>query len=349
MEEKISQIFHNCKMDCILFTNAKEIFYLTGAKFDGFWILFVKDKIYTICSKMIENQIKEFFCNQNIHICIGTSFTKTVAKTLKFNGIENLLIDPKYMNAKDFISMSEELNNEGIKITKKIGILDQIRLVKNQNEIGNIKKACQIASEVCNIIKHELREGLSELDIHYRIMELFAKNHVTESFDPIVASGKNSANPHHKSSIKKIAANDMVMIDLGCIYNGYCSDLTRTYFLGRIGTECREVWDVVKSAQDFVLKGIKAGLPVSWVDKAAVGVIEKAGYRDGFIHTTGHGVGIEIHEMPSLTSEAEGVLLAGMAVTVEPGIYIKQKFGVRIEDTILIKENDSEVLTFAAY
>jgi Xaa-Pro aminopeptidase len=164
-----------------------------------------------------------------------------------------------------------------------------------------------------------------------------------------VASGENSANPHHISSNRKIAENDVIMIDIGCFYNGYASDLTRTFYLGKINEEFKKVWDIVKQAQNAAIQRIKSGLPVSYGDKAARDLIDSYGYKDKFIHTTGHGVGIEIHEMPSLAINAEGVFLTGMTVTVEPGIYIEGRFGVRIEDTVLIKEEACEVLTSAKY
>ncbi|GMO67763.1 MAG: aminopeptidase P family protein [Endomicrobiia bacterium] len=351
MKDKVSEILDKYQTDSILFTNNKEIFYITGAEFDGFWLLFLKNKTYLICQKMIENQVKEYFSKQDIYIkCTDLSFHKTVAEILKQNKINTLLIDLKYMNAANFILINESLNYKKIDVIKKIGILDDIRLVKNINEIKNLKKACQIASEICNTIKYELKPGLSELDIHYRILELFAKNRVLESFSPIVASGVNSANPHHKSSNRKIAKNDIIVIDMGCICNNYCSDLTRTYFLGKPdNSNYKKVWNIVKNSQNVVLKKIKSGLAISWADKTARNIIEAAGYKENFIHTTGHGIGIEIHETPSLALNTKGVFLTDMAVTVEPGIYIEREFGIRIEDTILIKENGCEVLTSAEY
>ena len=349
MKEKLSKIFNKYQTDSILFTNVKETFYLTGAEFDGFWLLTLKNRTYVICSKMIENQIREYFGKHDICICAKLPLYKAVIEILKQNKINSLLINPKYMNAADFILISENLSREEIYLTKKVDILDGIRLIKSTVEIENLRRACQITSEVCNIVKEELKPGLSELDIHYRVIELFAKNRVTESFTPIIASGPNSANPHHMSSNRKIAENDTVMMDIGCMYNGYCSDLTRTYFLGRISGNQQRIYDIVKSSQSAVLKEIKAGLPLSWADKTARDIIEAAGYKNKFIHTTGHGVGIEIHEMPSLASDAEGIFLTYMSVTVEPGIYIEREFGVRIEDTILIKENGCEMLTSAVY
>jgi Xaa-Pro aminopeptidase len=346
---KILNIVKVLKKKCILFTDSKELFYLTGAEFNGFWILCVNGKNYAICSNMIENQVKEFFLDKNIEVYPGPTFLKIILEILQKNNSKKIVIDPKYMTAGDFIIISEKLNKANIKVEKKIGILDCVRMVKEDKEIENLKKACKIVSEVCDTIRKELKIGVSELDIHFRILELFAINHVKESFTPIIAFGKNSANPHHRSSNKKLVQNDVVMMDIGCVYNGYSSDLTRTYFLDKIDDKRSAIWNIVKRSQEAVLKDIKAGVPIVWADKTARGIIELAGYKDKFIHNTGHGVGIEIHEMPSLSSNAEGIFLSGMAVTVEPGIYIEQEFGIRIEDTILIKKDGCEVLTSAIY
>ncbi|MDR2396003.1 MAG: Xaa-Pro peptidase family protein [Endomicrobium sp.] len=349
MNKKNLQIFHNIPLDTILFTNQKDIFYLTGVPFDGFWFLCTKNGYYAICSKMIENQVKNFFVKSKIKVWPYTPFHESVATILRKNSINNVTVDPTHISASDFILLNNALTKKQIKLEKKVGILTSSRIIKNDNEIASIKKACQIVSEVCNTIKKELKPGLSEIDIYYKILELFAKKQVTESFSPIVACGVNSANPHHKSSNTKIKENDIVLLDIGCSYNGYCSDLTRTYFLDKIGREERVIWNTVKAAQDAVLCNLKAGQKISWADKTAREVIKKAGFGDRFIHSTGHGVGVEIHEMPSLSSNIEGVFLPNMIVTVEPGVYIDDKFGVRIEDTVLVKETGCEILTCAIY
>lgn len=349
MHDKIKQIQKKYNKNCFLFTNSKETFYLSGADFDGFWILAVKDNIYVLASKMIENQIREFFSEKNTHIYISVPFTPKAADILKDSGESELLIDSKYVNAFNYFDINSKFLQQKINVEVKAGILDELRMIKSETEIVKLKEACRIVSEVCETVKKELCPGITELDVHYRIMELFAKNQVKESFTPIVAAGRNSANPHHASSNYKIKEEDAVMMDIGCVYKGYCSDLTRTYYLGKINGKFRKIWDTVKESQSAVLKEIKAGLPVCWADKTARAVIDSAGYKDNFIHTTGHGVGIEIHEMPSLSSNAEGLFLRNMAVTVEPGIYINNEFGVRIEDTILIKDDGCEILTSAAY
>ncbi|MDR1195307.1 MAG: M24 family metallopeptidase [Endomicrobium sp.] len=349
MENKINRLANLHETGSFLFASKIETFYLTGASFDGFWILALKGKICILASKMIENQVREFFAGQNTHIYIGVPFAQKAAEIIKENKESSVLADSKYISAFEYLTLNSKFAQHNIKVETKEGILDKLRTVKSGSEIENLKESCRIVSRVCETIKSELRSGLSELDIHYRIIELFAKNKVKESFTPIVAAGKNSANPHHASSGYKINENDIIMMDLGCVYKGYCSDLTRTYYLGKISDKFRKVWDIVKKSQSAVLKEIKAGSPLSMADETARAVIDAAGYKDNFIHTTGHGVGIEIHEMPSLSPNAEGIFLRNMAVTVEPGIYLNEEFGVRIEDTALITDNGCEILTSAAY
>lgn len=349
MPDKIKKLPEKFKNKALLFTNRNETFYLTGAPFDGFWLAALKNKIYVICSAMTENQVRGFFAGTGIEIYTGAPFAEKSAEIFARNGEKNVLTDPGYISAAGYLNLKAEFDKKNIRLQPFQGLLNDMRAVKDEEEIANLRRSCRIVSGVCESIKKEIRPGMSELDVHYAIIELFAGNHVKESFTPIVAAGTNSANPHHCSSGYKIKEDDIVMMDLGCVYKGYCSDLTRTYYLGKINGKFKKIWDIVKNAQNAVLKEIKAGLPVSLADKTARAVIEAAGYKDKFIHTTGHGVGIEIHEMPSLSSNAEGLFLRNMAVTVEPGVYLNNEFGIRIEDTVLITENGCEILTSAAY
>ncbi|MDR3111860.1 MAG: aminopeptidase P family protein [Elusimicrobiota bacterium] len=351
MQNKIKKLFSQHKTNSLLFTSTTECFYLAKSEFDGFWILAVKDKVYVLSPKMILNQVKKHFekTPDKVCVCEVDSFSQTLCKILKQFGAKNILVDSKYISASNFFSISKKLSKENIKLITKDGVLDKIRIVKCDEEIENIKTACRIVSQVCDEIKVELKAGLTELDIHYRILEFFAKNKVYESFTPIVASGKNSANPHHRSSDRKVKENDIVLIDIGCVYKGYCSDLTRTYFLGKIPEIQKNVWNIVKKSQKKAILLAKAGVFALEIDNAARGIISDAGYKENFIHTTGHGVGVEIHESPRLSAKTKERLQKNFTVTIEPGIYLNGQFGVRIEDTVLIKNNNCEVLTSAVY
>jgi Xaa-Pro aminopeptidase len=350
--EKIEKLISSNKSSAFLFMDQRETFYLTQAPFDGFALLIAGGKCYALCSIMIKDQVEDFFGNE-VEISVNNNFIENVKTILSRQKSDvwdkNLIVDSLNISSNAYFSLENELSGLGIKILSQKSVLEKFRIIKNPDEIENIKIACDIVSEVCQKIKSELTEGISEIDIHYRVLELFAQRHSIMSFTPIIAAGSNSANPHHASSNYKIKPDDMVLIDIGCKYKGYCSDLTRTYFLNRISDERTKIWDIVKKSHDIVIEQIKAGLPINWADEAAREIISKAGYKDKFIHNTGHGIGIEVHEPPSLNPKAEGVFLDNMVVTVEPGIYLKNSFGVRIEDTILITKNGCEVLTKAPY
>ncbi|OGS25147.1 MAG: hypothetical protein A2314_02800 [Elusimicrobia bacterium RIFOXYB2_FULL_50_12] len=219
------------------------------------------------------------------------------------------------------------------------------RIIKDAGEIEKIRQSCSLAAKAYEHICKYVRPGVTEEQIGFKIEEYFAKNGAKTSFPCIVAAGPNSANPHHINSGRKIEENDVVLIDLGCILHGYCSDLTRTLFLGKINRFRARIYSIVRAAHHLAIKRLKSGVKASAIDKTARRTISACGYGRQFIHSTGHGVGIEIHESPRLGRHDNTLLKPGMVITVEPGIYLQGQFGVRIEDTLLITEKGNEVLT----
>lgn len=330
-----------------LITNSKNITYITGANFEGFWLICYKNHFFIITSEMIKGQIKQFFKNKVKIFVIKTSFSDTLIDICKKYKIKELFVDVTDMSYQLFQVLNNKLKNNKVIFTADISTILKQRTIKNKNEIKNIKKACEIVSTVFETIKKTVVAGMSELDIHFKIEEEFAKHKVVQSFKTIVASGPNAANPHHISSSRKIRKNDIVLIDMGCIYNGYCSDLTRTFFVGNKTKEQQKIWNIVKLAHDEALKNVKENINASYIDLCARNIIKQAGYEKQFIHTTGHGVGLDIHESPSISTKSAEVLKDGMIITIEPGIYLENKFGVRIEDTVLVTKTGYKVLTTA--
>ena len=332
-----------------LITNPKNISYITGANFEGFWLVCYKRKFFVITSEMIKGQIKQFFKNKVKIFVIKTSFSDTLIEICKSYNIKELFADVTEMSYQLYQVLNNKLKNNKIVFAADNSTILKQRTIKNINEIKNIKKACEIVSKVFETVKKSVVAGMSELDIHFKIEEEFAKQKVVQSFKTIVASGPNAANPHHISSSRKIKANDIILIDMGCIYNGYCSDLTRTFFVGKKVKEQQKVWNIVKLAHDEALKNVKENINASYIDLCARNIIKQAGYEKQFIHTTGHGVGLDIHEAPSISTKSTEILKEGMIITIEPGIYLENKFGVRIEDTILVTKKGYKVLTTAKY
>jgi Xaa-Pro aminopeptidase len=187
---------------------------------------------------------------------------------------------------------------------------------------------------------------MRECDLAAEFESYIRKHGATKaSFDSIVAAGENAAYPHYITGDKVLRKNDMVLCDIGALVDGYCSDLTRTFFLGTISPLGRKVYDTVARAQKLAIQAVKPGVKAAQIDRIARDEIERAGYGRRFIHSTGHGVGVEIHEAPWVGGASQDVLEAGMIITVEPGIYLQGWGGVRIEDTMLVTKTGYEILT----
>jgi len=343
----------NIDIKPILVTNPKNIFYIMKADFDGFWLLLYGKKIFTITSEMIKGQLEQYLKQNNIKnmeiFVIKESFSDTVIDICCKKNIKELIVDATDISYFLFKTLNDKFNKNKISVIYDNKIFAEKRIIKDSAEIRNIQNACKIVSQVFEIIKNRTVAGMTELDLHFEIEKEFAARHVVQSFKTIVASGENSANPHHVSGTRKIRKNDIVLVDMGCIYKGYCSDLTRTFFIGNPKKEYEKIWDIVKLAHDTALYNVKKDIKARDIDRFARNIINQNGYDKNFIHTTGHGVGLDIHESPYIGSKSKDILKEGMVITIEPGIYIQNKFGVRIEDTVLVTKNGFEVLTTAKY
>ena len=229
------------------------------------------------------------------------------------------------------------------------GLVERLREIKDADEIGIIRRAADLGCELFAELPARLVPGTSEAEIALT-MEFAARTRGAEamSFDTIVASGARSALPHGKASAAPLPKRGFVTIDFGVVVEGYCSDMTRTVHMGRGSRQARSVYDAVLEAQGAAIAAVAPGVPCAEVDKAARTVLKRAGLAKYFTHSTGHGVGLEIHEGPRLAAGVEPVLEPGMVITVEPGVYLPGVLGVRIEDMVLVTEGGAEVLTSAS-
>ncbi|KAF5306455.1 hypothetical protein FQR65_LT18575 [Abscondita terminalis] len=238
---------------------------------------------------------------------------------------------------------------EGI---KKIGFeipinTYRIRMIKDDYEISKIQKACDITNEVFNDILKFIKVGMTELEVARFVSDSFLKYGAQKlSFDTIVASGIRGSMPHARPSDKKIQDGDLVTIDMGCVYEGFCSDQTRTILMGSaIDKKQEEIYKIILDAQQAGIDKVRPGINAADIHKTCFDYIESKGYGPYFTHGTGHGLGIQIHEEPYASSAGEVILEPGMVITVEPGIYIPEFGGVRIEDDILVTEQGHKALT----
>jgi Xaa-Pro aminopeptidase/Xaa-Pro dipeptidase len=217
------------------------------------------------------------------------------------------------------------------------------REIKDLQEIGILKKASSILDKMYELCVDEIKIGQSELELQTILMSyamekgMFATGYKSTLNPLIIAGGPNGALPHAQVTSRKFADGDMIVVDLTLRYQGYVSDATRTFGLGRISSEAKKVYEIVKESQEAGLKAVKPNVSCKSVDDACRKVIQKKGYGKYFIHSTGHGIGLEVHEQPSISYLSKAKLEKNMAITVEPGIYIPRKFGVRIEDSVIVQ------------
>ncbi|TYQ13359.1 UNVERIFIED_CONTAM: Xaa-Pro aminopeptidase [Acetivibrio alkalicellulosi] len=268
----------------------------------------------------------------------------SIKEVLQSKDIEKLGFEDDYITYNKYEEMKKNLL---VKELIPLGsIIDNLRIIKDEDEIETIKKAVKIADDAFFHILNYIKPGVREFEIAAEI-EYFMKKSGAKgpSFETIVASGYRSALPHGTASFKKIEKNEGVTLDFGCIYKDYCSDMTRTVFVGQPKEELLDIYNVVLNAQKSALEKAAKGLSGREIDLVARDIISKNGYGENFGHGLGHGVGLEVHEKPRLSTKSDDVMENNMVVTIEPGIYVNGVGGVRIEDIIVINDNNPIVLT----
>lgn len=329
-------------IDGLILTKPENVTYLTGFAGEDSWAIVTKTGLYLLTdSRYTEQAEKE--CVQTTIVQragaepIAQAGGKFLAKlkSIKTAGIEKSVSVGMYETLK---------KNAGIPLKPVAGIVEEPRRIKDRDETAAIRAAAAIAAEAFGEILQQISPGITEnelagaLDLEMR--KLGAKN----SFETIVAFGANGSRPHHRPTQKRLGRRDAVLIDFGARYKGYCSDITRSFAFGTPTPAYRAAYAVVERAQAAAIATAKAGVEMVEVDAAARAVIRESGLPV-YGHGTGHGIGLEIHEDPFLKENAQGKLQAGQIITIEPGIYLPGKLGIRIEDDILITETGCEVIT----
>lgn len=267
----------------------------------------------------------------------------TLREITDTQNVKHIAVEGDHMSVNTFRKWESSLPAA---MTPVQGLVEGLRQQKRSEELEAIRQAADIADQAFAAVLPAIRPGASEreiaLELEFTMRRLGASS---VSFDPIVASGSNGARPHARPSEKQLRTGDFVVIDFGCVFNGYCSDMTRTLLLGAPTDKHREVYDCVLRAQTAGLAAVRPGRTGREVDAAAREVIESAGYGERFGHGLGHGVGLEVHEEPRLSKKGETQLAEGMVVTVEPGVYLPGFGGVRIEDLVVVTPDGADILS----
>jgi Xaa-Pro aminopeptidase len=276
---------------------------------------------------------------------INGSVFKLIAQSCAELGLKKIGFEERHLPFAEYKKINANLST-GSYLVPTHGIIEELREVKRGEEVVKIRKALAITALAIEFIKDFIRPGVRELEIAAELERFIRyQGAIGSAFDIIVAFGENSCHPHHLPTSRRMKGNDIVLIDAGVDYLGYKSDLTRVFFLGKINSLARRIYEIVLKAQEKAIKKIKPGVRASLIDAASRKYIADKGYGDFFIHSLGHGVGLDIHEDLILSSKSEDILREGMVFTVEPAIYLPGKFGIRIEDMVLVTKKGCEVLS----
>ncbi|MCD6107298.1 MAG: aminopeptidase P family protein [Caldisericaceae bacterium] len=341
--DNLLEQFNGNNIDAFLITATPNIRYLTNFTGEDAFLLVANNKLFLIVDSRFTVQAE------------GEVFEKVKVLEYKapfINYLKDILLKEKvhWLGVeKNRIMLDLYLSLSSLSFLKIVflnNVVEDLRIVKDLQEVEKIKKACAISSKSFSETLAVIKEGITEIDIASELEYRFRRNGgLKPSFDTIVASGKRGALPHGLASNKKIFPHELIVMDFGVFFDGYASDTTRMVCVGEPTEEEKKVFEVVRKAQEigrnFVCKGISA----SEVDIKVRKFIQNEGYGDYFIHGLGHGVGLEIHESPRLNTDSKTILDENMVITVEPGIYLPEKFGIRVEDTMLVGSESSVILT----
>ncbi|KHE69169.1 Xaa-Pro peptidase family protein [Halobacillus sp. BBL2006] len=268
---------------------------------------------------------------------------KEVAKQAERLGLKRVGFEKEYVTYNTYEQYKNALNAE---LEPTAGLVEKLRLIKTDEEISILKDAVKIADDAFQHILGYIKPGVKEIDVSNELEFFMRKQGATSSsFDIIVASGYRSALPHGVASEKKIQSGELVTLDFGALYKGYCSDITRTVAVGEISDDLKDIYNTVLEAQLKGMEGLKAGITGVEADALTRDYIKEKGYGEYFGHSTGHGIGLDVHEGPGLSFRSEQRLEEGMVVTVEPGIYVPNVGGCRIEDDAIITKDGNECLS----
>lgn len=340
--EEVRTLITTKGIDCVLISSPQNKFYLGEFFSSSGYVLITKKKQYIMVDFRYFEEIKS---KNKLFEVVLLSSENTIEKLLNWiiavEGLEQIGFEGKEISYDFYRHLKASLASNLCSLD-----LSKIRSIKEDKEIENIEKACNIADATFQHIIGYIEAGMSEKKIENELVRFIKEQGgQKESFDSIVASGLRGALPHGKASDKIIKSGEFITLDFGVIYNNYCSDITRTISVGKCSRELSQVYEVVKAAGEEAIGRVRPNLTLGELDYYARDFITQSGYGGYFGHNLGHGLGIEVHEYPAVASNNGEILREGMVITIEPGIYIPDVGGVRIEEDILITREGCKFLT----
>lgn len=334
--------------DALVVTNLTNIRYLTGFTGSAAIVLVTPDELLFVSDGRYQTQSADQLAAAGVDArieIVAADADAVVAAAAAAAGVQRLGLESQSVTWSQQRRWASDLFRSG-ELVPTTSMVEDLRLVKDPGEAARIRSACAIADAAIEQVRPRLLDGPTEVEFSLELDAAMRRLGAEDvSFDTIVASGPNGAKPHHRPSERCIAEGDLVVIDFGALVDGYHSDMTRTVAVGDVGDERRRMLEVVLVAQEAGVQTVSAGATAAQVDAACRSVIDDAGWGKAFLHSTGHGVGLDIHEEPRVSGRSAATLVAGHVVTVEPGVYLPGLGGVRIEDTVLVTEDGCDRLT----
>lgn len=317
--------------------------YAVGFQGEGYVLVTCRGCRYSTDGRYIEAARKAITGADLVLVAQARDHVLSLAKYIREQGLEKVGFESGSVSVAQYEQWCKQLPCTLIPAQK---LLDDLRVCKDTQELSAMKQAQRITDQAFQAILEYIRPGMTEQEVAARLLyEMMRRGARKASFDPIVAAGANGSMPHAVPGETVIQPGMFVTMDFGCIYNGYCSDMTRTVAVGKPTAEMEKVYDTVLQAQTAGIAAARAGVKGCDVDAAAREVIQTAGYGDSFTHSFGHSLGLEVHETPIVSPRTEDPLPVGAVISAEPGIYIPGRFGVRIEDVLVLGWNGCEDLT----
>ncbi|SHK27369.1 Xaa-Pro dipeptidase [Hathewaya proteolytica DSM 3090] len=343
--ENLYELMKKNNIDAVIIAPSNDLEYLldfspaADERFQALFLLQNGDYFYVTPELNYEEILHKLGKDAKYYIWSdGEGFVDCVAKALKEYGLDGKNIGVNCtVRAINMLDVAEKVS---CKFFNAHNFLEQFRIIKSEEDIEKMRTAAKMADHVMEVLSTFIKPGMTEKDIKEKVYSIFDEQGADGiSFEPIISSGPNSSMPHYSGDSRVIQEQDLVILDLGCKYKGYCSDTSRTFFIGDITDKQREVYGIVKKAHWEAEHFAKAGVTCGDVDKIARDIIKESGHGEHFLNRTGHGIGYSVHEAPYIKENNKLVLEPGMAFSIEPGIYIPGEFGMRIEDIVVIDKN----------
>ncbi len=328
------------KLDGMIVSNPVNVRYLTGLSEEGTLIIAPKENIFVTDSRYIESVNRKLTIDDEIVAYDSRNFNKYDYEAI-FMVSENVGFEENYVTYEKY---KNYLQTYQVNLVETEGVIENQRIIKDEQEIENIKKACDITDRAFEYIIRNIKIGMTEREVAFEIEKFMISNGADGlAFDSIVAFGENTSMPHYTPTDRIVQKGDIIQFDIGCRYNGYCSDMSRVVFVEEIKDEYKQVYDFILNEQRILSEVLKDGANIKTVIKDRETDYRFKNYD--VMHSFGHGVGLDIHELPILHSRKDNILKENSVIAIEPGVYIPGKFGIRIEDTFLVNKNYCESIT----